>query len=237
MPVSQLNPDDTESAQDPEVMATSLRTDVASAAVATSSNSSAFESSGFGSGSFTVNVTAVSGTTPKLVLILQQSDDGSNWDNSSSTVAITATGLYYLVPNLPRRKYRFNYTVTGTTPSFTFSIVTTLKPYIYPLDDLGYSYINITGNATTVVKQSPGVLGQLIINNNTTGGTITIYDNTAGSGTKISTMQVGSPSGGLLTSTGLPGPIAMAPLSIGFKTGLTVVTAGSANNDITVIYK
>lgn len=99
------------------------------------------------------------------------------------------------------------------------------------------SYRNITGNATTVVKGSAGVLMGILINENTTGGSITIYDNTAGSGTKFGTIQIGTPSGGLLSASGKLGPGGFTTLNVRLSIGLTVVTSGSANNDITVVYR
>lgn len=96
-------------------------------------------------------------------------------------------------------------------------------------------YRNITGNGTTTVKSGNGVVRGISINDNTTGGTITVYDNTAASGTKIATMQIGTPSGGLLSSSGQPGPNYMT-MTAEFSTGLTIVTSGSSNNDITVYY-
>lgn len=98
-------------------------------------------------------------------------------------------------------------------------------------------YQNLTGNATTTVKSKAGLLRAISINNNTTGGTVTLYDNTAGSGMKIMTLQIGSPSGGLLSSSGLPGPINLTGLDIRFNTGLTVVTAGGAANNVTIYYR
>lgn len=105
------------------------------------------------------------------------------------------------------------------------------------VSEITNSFSNLTGNGTTTVKSGSGVLHTVMINNNTTGGTITIYDNTAGSGTKIATMTVGSPSGGLLSTSGQPGPFSSSNIDIAFSTGLTVVRAGSASNDITVIYR
>lgn len=96
-------------------------------------------------------------------------------------------------------------------------------------------YTNIAGNATTVVKNSNGVVRGISINNNNTGGTITVYDNTAGNGTKIATIEIATPSGGLLSSTGQQSPVYVT-LTAEFTTGLTVVTSGSNNNNVTVFY-
>jgi hypothetical protein len=81
-----------------------------------------------------------------------------------------------------------------------------------------YNYIS-TGT-TTVVKSGQGVLVAIVVGKSTTG-TITVYDNTAGSGTIITAFG---------TSTG-----AFA-FQIGaiFNTGCTVVT--SASDQVTVVY-
>lgn len=99
------------------------------------------------------------------------------------------------------------------------------------------TYSNLTSNATTTVKSGAGILHAIIINANWTGGTITIYDNTAASGTKIFTMTIGSPTGGLLSTSGQSGPFSTGPLGLEFSTGLTIVTAGSTSNNITVLYR
>lgn len=98
-------------------------------------------------------------------------------------------------------------------------------------------YQNITGNGTTYIKSGPGLLRAICINNNTTGGTVTVYDNTTNSGTRIMTVQLGTPSGGLLSTSGLPSPVNLTSLDVRFNTGLTVVTSGSSNNNITVFYR
>ena len=91
-------------------------------------------------------------------------------------------------------------------------------------------YLNVVGNRTDVVKSGPGVLQAIMINNSTTGGVLTIYDDTAASGTKIATITL--PTGGVN-----PVPTAISNLGIEFETGLTVVTTGSIANDFTMIYQ
>jgi hypothetical protein len=86
-----------------------------------------------------VNVTAVSGTTPSATFRLQWSPDlGTTWvdwdtTNLQSTAVTTATTVTLKAgPGLPvtantskndvvPRRLRVAYTITGTTPSFTFS--------------------------------------------------------------------------------------------------------------------
>ena len=68
-------------------------------------------------------VTVVSGTTPTLDLVLQESDDGgTNWFDVWHFPRITAVGQYRS-PKLPLKgnRVRVVETITGTTPSFTRS--------------------------------------------------------------------------------------------------------------------
>ena len=79
---------------------------------------------------------------------------------------------------------------------------------------------NITTATTTVVKTGRGVLVSVVLNE-TNAGAITIYDNTAGSGTKIATIAAGASAGSVFAYL------------CQFTVGLTVVTAGA--DDITVV--
>ena len=88
-----------------------------------------------------------------------------------------------------------------------------------------FQYQNITGQATTAVKASAGMLHAITLNNPVATSVITIYDNTAGSGTKI----------GTITVPASPQPVTLK-YNVAFWTGLTIVTA-TASSDITVIYQ
>lgn len=103
----------------------------------------------------------------------------------------------------------------------------------------GNSYQNITTNATTTLKSGAGVFKGFTVNNNgfTTAGTITIYDNTAASGTKLGTITIPvSPPGTALLATDLMPPA--LGFDAAFTTGLTFVTATTAPAaDITVIWR
>ena len=88
-----------------------------------------------------------------------------------------------------------------------------------------FSNTNITTATTTTVKSGAGVLHQVTVNTKgTIASTITIYDNTAGSGTKIGTID----------SLNLAGAFAY---DVGFTTGLTLVTTGTVAPDISVVYR
>lgn len=90
--------------------------------------------------------------------------------------------------------------------------------------DVTPRYKNITTATTTVVRTGAGTFRSIVVNNPTTAGTITIYDNTAGSGPKIATINI-------------PGST-NSPFELKYGTevtdGLTVVT--SVANDITILF-
>lgn len=86
-----------------------------------------------------------------------------------------------------------------------------------------YKYANITTDATTTVKSGSGILHTICINTPAATETVTIYDNTAGSGTKIGSMTSFASVQGCNT------------YDVAFSTGLTIVTATAAG-DITVAY-
>ena len=88
------------------------------------------------------------------------------------------------------------------------------------------SFSHITTNTTTTVKSGAGVLRRIVIN--TKGSivnTLTIYDNTTGSGTVIGVID---------TVNGVSGHF---EYGVSFSTGLTIVTANGTAADVTVIYE
>jgi hypothetical protein len=115
----------------------SLAVDTSSARTA-SGTGTTFTNHNGGSVSFWLNVTAVLGTTPSMTVRLQWSpDNGTTWldmdTTNLQTASITATGNFTLSvgPSLPvtanrsanqiaPRLMRLAWTITGTTPSFTF---------------------------------------------------------------------------------------------------------------------
>ena len=96
---------------------------------------------------------------------------------------------------------------------------------------MAQKFLNIAGAATTVVKTGRGKLSKVICNKSVATGVVTIYDNTAASGTKIGTITQ-------------PAAVVQSQFSldyssgsnegITFGTGLTVVT--SAADDLTIVY-
>lgn len=129
------------------------RTDVSSTVSATG-NSSTLETAGFMSLSARVAVTAISGTNATIQISLQQSDDGTNWISSYDTLRITATtSEVWSSIRIAHRYYRYSWIVSGTTPSVTIAIVSTLKA-VQPLVTTRrafYSDVSLTvvGNRST----------------------------------------------------------------------------------------
>jgi hypothetical protein len=89
---------------------------------------------------------------------------------------------------------------------------------------LVYSYQNITTDTTTTLKSIPGYLHTVCVNTPAATGTITIYDNTVGSGTKIGTITSYASTPRCFT------------YDVAFWNGLTIVTAVAAQ-DITVSFR
>lgn len=83
------------------------------------------------------------------------------------------------------------------------------------------SYAHIASATTTVVKSGAGFVHSITVNT-TSAGAITVYDNTAGSGTVIAVLKAS-----IVEAT--------YALDVSFSTGLTIVTAGAS--DLTVSYR
>jgi hypothetical protein len=86
-------------------------------------------------------------------------------------------------------------------------------------------FVQLVGAATTTIKSGSGRIHTLCITNNGGGFSITIYDNTAGSGTQIISVTNGNVAN---ETTYL--------LDAEFTTGLTAVLAGAANQ-CTITYQ
>lgn len=87
------------------------------------------------------------------------------------------------------------------------------------------SYSNIASATTTVCRSGKGFLSKIVVNTAVANGVITVYDNTAASGTKIATIT--------MPATLLQNHFTLDFGKVMFNTGLTVVT--SAATDITVV--
>jgi hypothetical protein len=85
-----------------------------------------------------------------------------------------------------------------------------------------FNYTHLAANGTTVIKSSGGMLHTITINiKGSSSNTITVYDNTSGSGTVIAVID---PTANLVT----------LDFDVQFNTGLTLVIATGTAGDITV---
>jgi hypothetical protein len=91
---------------------------------AATAQSSAFEVSAYTEGQILVNVTAEGGTST-LDIIIETSPDDSVWYTHTAIAQISATGQYRQAITNFGKYVRINYTVAGT--SFTFSITGVFK--------------------------------------------------------------------------------------------------------------
>jgi hypothetical protein len=90
-----------------------------------------------------------------------------------------------------------------------------------------YSSTYISTAATTTVKSGAGLLHAIVFGKRIANGVVTIYDNTAGSGTVLHVTTMGA---ALLSDPPLP-----VIFDLTFATGLTIVT--SAAEFLTVVYR
>lgn len=75
-----------------------------------------------------VATTAVGGTSPTLIVQIQDSPDGVTWAAVASTSSITAAGNTRLSMLAPLGNFiRAIYVVGGTTPSFTGSVLAVIE--------------------------------------------------------------------------------------------------------------
>lgn len=105
-----------------------------------------------------LDVTSVSGTTPALAVTIEHSRDGTNWSTLLTLDSVTAVGHVQRSIAGAHRYVRARWTVTGTTPSFTFSFLgSALIVYATPaeLDAFGLPAKAMTG---VTVDQKAGAI-------------------------------------------------------------------------------
>lgn len=71
-----------------------------------------------------LNVTAASGTTPSLTVLIEDTLDGTNYNTIGTFAAKTATAREVInITAAFSERVRVSWTISGTTPSFTFDVV------------------------------------------------------------------------------------------------------------------
>lgn len=130
------------------------RTD-ASTTVTASGNSSGFDTAGMAFANFSFNISAISGSGAYIQFHVQTSDDNTNWTTYLDTARLTTTGItrYQAIRNAGRY-YRFTWDVAGTTPSITFTALTTIKPYAPLRKSVRFFYSDIDLTADNNVSST-----------------------------------------------------------------------------------
>ena len=96
-------------------------------------------------------------------------------------------------------------------------------PLAVPVPEEPGAYRCIDANGTVVCKAGAGALRRIVINAAGNNSTATVYDNTAGTGTRIATLDC--------SVTGA------REYGVAFSVGLTVVLSGGLPGDITVVFE
>lgn len=97
----------------------------ASSAATASGQSAAVRCANVEQVSLLVDVTAVTGTSPSMTLSVEWSDDGTTWfapDVADAFTAITTAVKRAREFDVKAPFMRVVWTITGTTPSFTFAV-------------------------------------------------------------------------------------------------------------------
>lgn len=148
----------------------SLINDVASAALAATSTTSAFTPTSGPAYSVNIPVTVVSGSTPTLDVSIEESDDnGTNWFKVYDFPRITTTGMYRSpIIRLTGTRVRYVQTVGGSTPSFTRSInrlqSSTNCEVVRQLVDRSISITTLNSTTPSLDIRDAGNRIQLVIN-------------------------------------------------------------------------
>jgi hypothetical protein len=155
------------------------------------------------------------------------------------SLALLAAALFVAAPARAQVQYPVDQIggVPGTAPGFVNLCPTSLGTFkpcgtagalpIAPppqAPPAGFSFTNIAATGTTVIKTGSGVLHTVCTNTPAATGTLQMYDNTAGSGTKI----------GLITS--FASVSGCFTYDVAFNNGLTVVAATAAP-DFTISWR
>lgn len=108
-----------------------VRNDLSAQVITATGNSASFDALGFGCVNFFFNITAASGTTPTILIEIQTSDDGTIFATTHSTKQFTGVDTFHVqAVRISGKYYRYSYTVSGTSPSFTITTTNVLKAYL-----------------------------------------------------------------------------------------------------------
>jgi hypothetical protein len=144
--------------------------DVTSAALTSTTTTSAFTPTFGTCYSVNIPVTAVSGTTPTLDVSVEESDDsGTNWIKVYDFPRITAAGMYRSpIMRLTGNRVRYVQTVGGTSPSFTRSVnrqqASTNNEAVRQLIDRTIVLTTLNSTTASIDTRDCGNRAQLVVN-------------------------------------------------------------------------
>jgi hypothetical protein len=156
-------------------------------------------------------------------LIPQRYDTSANLSFEAITMRKLLFLLFLLAP-VPAIAQQ-NVVIVGRQADGTVKPVDVTSDGKLLLSLAGHSACHISTATTTTCKSGAGVLHTLSVNNLGTVASLTVvYDNTAGSGTVLASINT------------LAGQTSYL-YDVAFTTGLTVVTTGTVSPDITISYR
>ena len=134
-------------------LGTATTTDIASSAVITTVTSANIALTNAQTAAFQVIVTLVSGTTPTMDLVLQETFNTTDFYDVYHFPRITSTGQYQTpLLRMSGVGYRVVRTITGTTPSFTMSLVRVSRQASSSCSKM---FINRTIDPNTLASSTP----------------------------------------------------------------------------------
>lgn len=171
-----------------------------------------------GNGTVTLGQTTMSASVP---VTLASDQSALAVSVSSGNVTVANIGQAAMAASIPV-VIASNQSAIAVTPEN--GNVTVINGVTNPVfTEESFLFSNIKTNTTTVVKSGAGILHSIVVNTlGLVASSVIIYDNTAGSGTTIGTINTLTLSGSFI-------------YDLAFATGLTIVTTGGV--DITVTYR
>lgn len=167
--------------------------------------------------------------------------NGTTWDRMRSGQTGNSTTVTGIINNISMGRYnasptartegQFGVLQTDSAGNLNINLGTTVSGENQTTNRLmiehAYTYARMSAATTTTHFSGAGFLQSITVNKAVAAGTITIYDNTAGSGTIVGVITFGA---ALLSD-----PPHTAIYNVFINTGLTIVT--SAATDITIAYR
>ncbi len=169
------------------------------------------------------NASAASGFVQAFLSVF----NGTTWDRLKSGVIAVGSTFTGMINTIPLALFNTTPATRTTGQGGTLETDATGNLRVTEQFLPASSATNITTATTTVVKSGAGRLARIVIAKPVTAATISIFDNTAGSGTSLGVLTIGT----VGTTGNQPDSI---EFGCAFATGLTVVTSGAT--DVTVIW-